>query len=112
MILMIRPDEVQNCRHTGEGRYPVLADLELLDPGLRRGDDFIHLWARSIETAVDRLSLPESHMNTGLLTITAAHPIGECATYPPVRPGRSPALSSWTPACAGVTDSRFVAQDQ
>ena len=54
---LLRPDEVESCRHTGEGRYPVSESDRRLDPGtpralpagrLRRGDEFILLRASSI----------------------------------------------------------------
>ena len=59
---LLRPDEVESCRHTGEGRYltegnaePVSENNRRLDPGLctsfgrlRRGDEFILLRASSI----------------------------------------------------------------
>ena len=40
---MIRPDKVWSLRHPGEGRDPVLTWIHLLDPGLRRGDDFRYI---------------------------------------------------------------------
>ncbi len=46
--LLLRPDDVESCRNTGGGRYPVSERNRRLDPGLRRGDEFIHLQASSI----------------------------------------------------------------
>ena len=48
--LLLRPDEVESCRHTGEGRYPVSESNRRLDPGLRRGDEFKHHRAGAIGT--------------------------------------------------------------
>ena len=48
--LLLRPDEVESCRHTGERRYPVSESNRRLDPGFRRGDEFKHQRAGSIVT--------------------------------------------------------------
>lgn len=47
-MLLLRPDEVESRRHTGESRYPVSESNHRLDPRVRRGDEFIHLRASSI----------------------------------------------------------------
>ena len=64
---MLRPDEVRNLRHTAEGdrrkcgaRYPVLAWIHLLDPGFRRGDDFMRSRAGSIVSVLNRYRIRET----------------------------------------------------
>ena len=46
--LSIRVDKVGSYRHAGESRHPVRARNCRLDPGIRRGDDFMHLQVGSL----------------------------------------------------------------